>query len=120
MSEAREKEKSLHTTPEELPELEIGQVKDVRNADAALDFLRHEGEGVEMTVKDEQELVRKIDWMIMPLMFGCYVAQYLDKTLINYAAVMGLYTDAHITKTEFSTLVSMIMSVVFICTDKTK
>jgi len=59
-----------------------------------------------MTAEDEKALVRKIDWMIMPLMWCCYVAQYLDKTLINYAAVMGLYEDANITKADFSNLVS--------------
>ncbi|THX06127.1 major facilitator superfamily transporter [Aureobasidium pullulans] len=104
MFEPHDKEKELHATPEELPEVEIGEVKDVKNADAALDFLRHEGEGVEMTAEDEKRLVRKIDWMIMPLMWCCYVAQYLDKTLINYAAVMGLYEDANITKADFSNL----------------
>ncbi|KAL2026057.1 hypothetical protein VTO58DRAFT_103241 [Aureobasidium pullulans] len=104
MFEPHDKEKALHATPEELPEVEIGEVKDVKNADAALDFLRHEGEGVEMTAEDEKRLVRKIDWMIMPLMWCCYVAQYLDKTLINYAAVMGLYEDANITKADFSNL----------------
>jgi hypothetical protein len=106
MFEEQNKEKALHTTPEELPEVEIGEVKDVKNADAALDFLRYEGEGVTMTAEDEKRLVRKIDWMIMPLMWCCYVAQYLDKTLINYAAVMGLYEDANITKADFSNLVS--------------
>lgn len=113
MSVPQEKEKALHSTPEELgPELAIGEVqdvKDVKNADAALDFLRHEGEVVEMTAEDEKKLVRKIDWMIMPLMWCCYVAQYLDKTLINYAAVMGLYDDAHITKADFSNLVCIVL-----------
>jgi hypothetical protein len=106
MFEPHDKEKALHAAPEELPEVEVGEVKDVKNADAALDFLRHEGEGVEMTAEDEKRLVRKIDWMIMPIMWCCYVTQYLDKTLINYAAVMGLYKDANITKADFSNLVS--------------
>ncbi|KAF2224779.1 major facilitator superfamily domain-containing protein [Elsinoe ampelina] len=57
-----------------------------------------------MTPADEKRLVRKIDWMIMPLMWTCYVLQYLDKTLINYAAVMGLYEDANITTDQFSDL----------------
>ena len=56
-----------------------------KDGDAALGFLRaHLAEGEAQTV-DEKALVRKIDWMIMPLMFGCYFLQYLDKTLINYA-----------------------------------
>lgn len=117
MFEPHDKEKALHATPEELPEVEVGEVKDVKNADAALDFLRHEGEGVEMTAEDEKRLVRKIDWMIMPLMWCCYVAQYLDKTLINYAAVMGLYEDANITKADFSNLVSLDGRRSLSCTD---
>lgn len=117
MFEPHDKEKALHATPEELPEVEVGEVKDVKNADAALDFLRHEGEGIEMTAEDEKRLVRKIDWMIMPLMWCCYVAQYLDKTLINYAAVMGLYDDANITKADFSNLVSRVGQKLLSCTD---
>lgn len=85
-------------------EVEVGEIKNVRDADAALDFLRHESGAGEMTAEDEKKLVRKIDWMIMPLMWMCYWAQYLDKTLINYSAVMGLYDDAHITKADFSNL----------------
>ena len=57
-----------------------------------------------MTKEDEQKLLRKIDFMIMPLMFCCYCLQYLDKTLINYAAVMGLERDANMTGHQFSTL----------------
>ena len=46
MFEAQDKEKALHTTqPEEIPEVEVGEVKDVMNADASLGFLRFEGEG---------------------------------------------------------------------------
>lgn len=69
---------------------ENGEIQDIspRNADDALDFLQHEGAVREMTAEDEQKLRRKIDWMIMPLMWSCYCLQYLDKTLINYANVM--------------------------------
>lgn len=86
------------------PTPQAGVVKDVSNADAALDFLRQEGQVREMTPADEKRLVRKIDWMIVPLMWCCYCLQYLDKTLINYANVMGLTEDAHMTDTQFSTL----------------
>lgn len=48
--------------------------------DAALEFLQTEGTAV-MSDLDEKKLVRKIDWMIMPLMWACYNLQYLDKVL---------------------------------------
>lgn len=70
--------------------------------DAALDFLKQqgpearvvageipgEGEGEDVTqkkidddVEEERKLLRKIDWMIVPLAWACYTLQYLDKTL---------------------------------------
>ena len=48
--------------------------------DAALEFLRTEDVAV-ITEVDEKALVRKIDWMIMPLMWAAYNLQYLDKVL---------------------------------------
>lgn len=44
----------------------------------------------------------KIDLMIMPFFIAIYFLQYLDKTLINYAAIMGL--TKHLKGNEFSNL----------------
>lgn len=55
--------------------VEKGEVIDVSKADAALAFLRDRGDVPEMTPQDEKRLIRKIDWMIMPLMWACYVLQ---------------------------------------------
>lgn len=52
-----------------------------KDGDKALDFLRTEAEIGEGEDIDERRLVRKIDWMIVPLMFCCYLLQYLDKSL---------------------------------------
>lgn len=105
VNQVANKEKALHNpNGEGKPDYEVGEVRDVQNADAALEVLRHEPGAGPMTADDEKRLVRKIDWMIMPLMWLCYWSQYLDKTLINYAAVMGLYDDANITKADFSNL----------------
>lgn len=105
MSDSSLKEKDVEASPRGIsPDADIGEVKDVRNADAALSFLRRESVVRPMTGKDEKKLVRKIDWYIMPLMWSCYCLQYLDKTLINYANVMGLQEDANITKSQFSNL----------------
>lgn len=40
----------------------------------------------------------------MPLMWSCYMLQYLDKTLINYANVMGLQKDVGISPGQYSQL----------------
>jgi len=54
-----------------------------KDADKALEFLRVNEDGEEGTVVsiDEKILVKKIDWMIVPIMFACYFLQYLDKSL---------------------------------------
>jgi hypothetical protein len=69
------------------PDLEIGSVvvaNDVsKDGDEALRFLKNQHDVGEMTVDDEKKLLRKIDWMVMPLMWSCYCLQYLDKTLGN-------------------------------------
>ncbi|KAF2448067.1 MFS general substrate transporter [Karstenula rhodostoma CBS 690.94] len=75
-----------------------------KEGDEALRFLKSQHDVGRMTAEDEKKLVKKIDWMIMPLMWCCYGLQYLDKTLVNYAAVMGLYDDANITTAQFSNL----------------
>jgi hypothetical protein len=48
--------------------------------DAALEFLQAQGM-VDMSAIDEKKLVQKIDWMIIPLLWACYMLQYLDKVL---------------------------------------
>jgi len=70
------------------PEDEPGQSVDIEvknglpvgKADAALEFLHDEDTAVATEV-NEKALVRKIDWMIMPLMWAAYNLQYLDKVL---------------------------------------
>ncbi|KAI2609164.1 allantoate permease [Hypoxylon sp. NC1633] len=76
------------------------------DVDAALEYLNHEGTSV-MTEIDEKRLVRKLDWTIVPLMWAIYNLQYLDKTLINYANVMGLQEDTGITGNQFSLLATL-------------
>ena len=52
--------------------------------DDALRFIRDqsgEEQLVDLSPCAEKELVRKIDWMLMPLMAAMYNLQYLDKTI---------------------------------------
>ena len=71
-------EKDIEASPRDSgssPDHAVGEIKDIRSAktqDAALEFLRSGGEAKPMSASDEKALLRKIDWRIMPLMFGCY------------------------------------------------
>ncbi|KAI7859821.1 major facilitator superfamily domain-containing protein [Circinella umbellata] len=53
---------------------------------------------------EEKKLVKKINWTVMPLVCGILFVQFIDKSTLNYAAVMNLYEDTHISQTEFSWL----------------
>lgn len=48
-----------------------------------------------------------------PIMFFCYLLQYLDKSLLNYASVMGLLEDANLDTEQYGTL-SLIFYVAFL------
>ncbi|KAH6611808.1 major facilitator superfamily domain-containing protein [Boeremia exigua] len=98
--EARETKDPTHVD-EKMPEK-----SEYKNADKALEFLRFNGDAEEGTVVavDEKALVKKIDWMIVPIMFACYFLQYLDKSLLNFAAVMGIREDANLTTEQYGTL----------------
>ncbi|KAJ6114448.1 MFS general substrate transporter [Penicillium sp. IBT 16267x] len=86
---------------------------EVKDSDEALTFLRKEEVGDEGQYVDEKALLRKIDWMVMPLMFCCYLLEYLDKSLLNYASVMGLRHDADISTNQFANL-SLLFYVAFL------
>ncbi|OOF89982.1 hypothetical protein ASPCADRAFT_519516 [Aspergillus carbonarius ITEM 5010] len=81
---------------------DIGHVPPTQ-ADAALEYLRTEDVATFSEV-DEKRLVRKIDRMIVPLMWAIYFLQYQDKILINYASVMGLLEDTGMRTDQFSNL----------------
>jgi len=69
-------------------DIEIGTVHETtKNGDSALEFLKNAHDVGALTPEGERRLLRKIDWMIMPLMWCCYCLQYLDKTL----GMEGLY-----------------------------
>ena len=57
---------------------------DYKDVDAALAFLRDNATTGHAVDIDEKKLMRKVDWMIMPLMFSCYYLQYSDKTLRTF------------------------------------
>jgi len=67
------------------------QAASIRSGDdAAQDYLRQYEVGVVEELGSNKSLRWKIDLRIMPLLMTIYFLQYLDKTLLNYASVMGI------------------------------
>merc|ERR1712000_145584 len=62
-----------------------------------------EGAGIDL-----KALRRKIDWHVVPLMFCCYTMQFIDKVILNYAAVMGLTTDLGLVGNQFSNIATFL------------
>lgn len=66
--------------PIEQPILDTNEKLAIHEVDGALAFLQNEADA-SITELDQKRLVRKIDFRIMPLLFGVYVLQYIDKSL---------------------------------------
>jgi len=56
---------------------------------------------------EEQRLIRKIDWMILPYLAVCYAFFYIDKTTLSYAAIFGIKDDLKLVGTQYSWLSSI-------------
>ncbi|KAH0170614.1 putative MFS allantoate transporter, partial [Aureobasidium melanogenum] len=78
------------------------------DADEALKaFMSHPGEVIELDEATNKRLLRKIDWNLMPVMCIVYGLNYLDKTTLSYASVMGIKKDTHLEGLDYQWLSSM-------------
>ncbi|RBQ77689.1 hypothetical protein FVER14953_05682 [Fusarium verticillioides] len=50
---------------------------------------------------EEQPLVRKIDLHLMPILIAIYILQYLDKSSLNTASLLGIIQDTKLVGQEF-------------------
>ena len=55
----------------------------------------------------QRRLVRKVDLLVLPLLAGTYVLQYIDKQAMSYAAVFDLFTSTSVTPTQYSWFASI-------------
>lgn len=88
-------------------------VGEVDSVDAAEDFLREHNfsnEYLHELLEDKEKnrrLVRKIDLVVLPLLAGTYVLQYIDKQAMSYAAVFDLFTSTGISLGQYSWFASI-------------
>lgn len=64
------------------------------DVDPAFQFIG--GEEVVYTLQEEQSVLRKIDWALMPMLCWIYALQFADKTSLNYSSLMGIRDDTHL------------------------
>ena len=88
---------------------QVSDIGNLQDADEALQVVRNSGDAEEIAIDEELKtrLLRKIDLHIMPIMCIVYGLNYLDKTTLSYASIMGLVTDLDLTKSNYQWLGSI-------------
>ncbi|KAK2872006.1 hypothetical protein FQN49_002626, partial [Arthroderma sp. PD_2] len=105
ISSSRE-EKVEDADPEKSVGIEKEVVKHAEDADEAMKAFAEAGPIV-LTAEDNKRLLKIIDWNLMPLMCVVYGLNYLDKTTLSYASVMGLREDIKLVDDNYQWLGSM-------------
>lgn len=59
---------------------------------------------LEVTPEEAKSVLRKIDLHVVPVLFGSYMLQYLDKNSLNFASVYGLQEGTHLHGQDYSWL----------------
>ncbi|KPI45115.1 putative transporter [Cyphellophora attinorum] len=79
-----------------------------KDGDVALALFSDPDEMMEpVSQEEEQKLVRKIDFLILPLIAVNYAFFYIDKTTLSYAAIFGIREDLNLQGMQYSWLSSI-------------
>ncbi|RAO73874.1 uncharacterized protein BHQ10_009886 [Talaromyces amestolkiae] len=93
----------MSDTASKQPEVAAQQLPSEKQDEALRYLENHNGIGAaEVDAVDLKALRTKVDWHIVPLMFLCYFLQFIDKVIINYAAVMGLSVELKLVGNDFT------------------
>lgn len=77
-----------------------------KSLDEAYDFLCTHSASTESVGLDIRRIRRKVDYYVVPLFYLNYLSQFLDKTLLSYAIVMGLPKDLKLKGNELNNIAS--------------
>ncbi|KAF4344244.1 allantoate permease [Fusarium beomiforme] len=81
--------------------------------DATESFLREHNftnEYIDELLSDtalNKQLIRKVDMILLPMLMGTYMLQFIDKSALSYAAVFDLFTDTGISSNQYSWFASI-------------
>ncbi|KAJ5473567.1 hypothetical protein N7475_003133 [Penicillium sp. IBT 31633x] len=82
--------------------------KHAHDADEAMKALGAlQGETIELDEPTNRRLLKIIDWHMMPIMCVVYGMNYLDKTTLSYASVMGIKEDLELEGDQYQWLGSL-------------
>lgn len=66
-----------------------------KGMDKAAELLAN-NERIVVTPEENKRVLRKIDFVLLPILLSVYFLQSLDKTTLSYASVFGLIEDANL------------------------
>ncbi|KAJ2897446.1 Thiamine pathway transporter THI73 [Zalerion maritima] len=78
------------------------------DVDDAWKFLDAHRDSSAVDAVDLKKLRLRVDLHIVPMMFLCYTMQFLDKVILNYAAVMGILPDLGLEGNDFSNIATFL------------
>ncbi|KAL4783902.1 major facilitator superfamily domain-containing protein [Aspergillus varians] len=102
------KSKQSGSCPEK--DIQVGTITDLDEGEV---FLRQHGftsDDLQRLLDDparNKDLVRKVDLILLPLLAGTYMLQYIDKSALAYSAVFDLLPTTHMTSEQYSWLASI-------------
>ena len=109
--EAKDEKKALETTISNAPsDLKAGEIVDLDQAEIFLqkhNITHHDLNALLEDKEGMKKLVRKVDWLLMPLLCGTFLLQYIDKQSISYAAVFDLFETTNTNQAQYSWLISL-------------
>ncbi|KAK1146766.1 hypothetical protein N8T08_002527 [Aspergillus melleus] len=107
---ADEKSPSKEQSRGDAPSVAVGELDSSGDAEEFLRIHNLRQSDLEELLQDEQaqkRLVRRVDWLLMPLLCGTYLLQYIDKQALSYGAVFDLFDNTGISSDEYSWLASI-------------
>ncbi|KAI4868448.1 MFS general substrate transporter [Hypoxylon rubiginosum] len=72
-----------------------------KDLDDAYELYRRQ-DATNLDPREARQVLRRIDWHILPLLMGTYLLQYLDKSSVNFASVFGLRQGTNLHGQDYS------------------
>ncbi|SCU82824.1 LAFA_0D00254g1_1 [Lachancea sp. 'fantastica'] len=85
-------------------------IQNADNADGTLAFLEehdHEFSDAKIADEDYSNIVKKVNWNLMPLLIAITTLMFMDKTVLSYASIMGLFKSTNLTDSLYDDLNSI-------------
>ena len=100
-----EKAVDMDVEPQRVVDQKIGQTEYIDNG---AKFLAQAGDYAPLSPEAEKRLIRKVDWIMIPMLFITATFGAVDKVALGTAAIYGLQKDAHLHGQQYSWLGSIL------------